>query len=486
VSTSPRRSGGTVDRARPALVLVVVAAVALGGVIDAVVGHALPARAEAVGTAVVGAPEAGASASFCAGGTAGAGQPADPVVYLTNTGAKPVRGAMRTVAARHAAASGSHATMLTVPARSTVAVDPTPGVPTGPVAASFVFDGGGVVASQLVRGPGGWAAAPCATRPAQSLVFAGGSTAGGSALTLSLLDPTAAPAVVDVTFLTPSGAVVPAPYQGIDLAPGQLVSEDVGTYVQNAGAVATLVTTESGSVVADELEQWSGGAGLSLWLGARGARASWSFADTTATAGGGLTVTVANPGEAATTATVSFELGQASVVPRRVVVPGRALATVDLTSSGGLPVSTPFGVVVTARAPVVVARTVTAPSAAAPPRTGAWPGVGAPARQWLVPGPAPVGPGPLAGVAPSDLAVADPGRAPVDVTVVSLATGRTVDRLVVAGDGVGVVAGGKLTAAGPVVVRASAPVAVEAQAVPAGAPGVVVVTAVPYQEPRPA
>jgi hypothetical protein len=482
VSTSPRRSGRTADRARPALALIVVVAVVLGGVVDAVVGRALPARAEAVGTAVVGDPAAGASSSFCAGGTAGAGQPADPVVYLTNTGAKPVRGAMRTVAPPLAAAPGAHATTLTVPARSTVAVDPTAGVPAGPVAASFVFDGGGVVASQVVRGPGGWAAAPCATRPAESLVFAGGSTAGGSSLTLSLLDPTAAPAVVDVTFLTPSGAVVPAPYQGIDLAPGQLVSEDVGTYVQNAGSVATLVTTESGSVVADELEQWAGGAGLSLWLGARGARTSWSFADTSATPGGALAVTVANPGAAATTATVSFELGQASLVPRRVVVPGRALVTLDLTSTSGLPTSTPFGVVVTARAPVVVARTVTAPSAAAPPRTGAWPGVGAPARQWLVPGPAPVGAPPLAGVAPSDLAIADPGRAPVDVTVVSLATGKTVGRLVVAGDGVGIVTGATLAAAGPVVVRASAPVTVEAQAVPAGAPGVVVVTAVPYLE----
>lgn len=482
MSASPGRAVG---RARPALALAVVAVVVLGGVVDAVVGRALPARAGAVGTAVVGDPAASASAAFCAGGTAGPGQPADPVVYLTNTGAKPVRGAMRTVTPHHAGGAGRHAASLSVPARSTVAVDPTAGVPAGPMAASFVFEGGGVVASQVVRGPGGWAAAPCATRPAQSLVLAGGSTAGGSSLTLSLLDPTAAPAVVDVTFLTPSGAVVPAPYQGIDLAPGQLVSEDVGTYVQNAGAVATLVTTESGSVVADELEQWAGGAGLSLWLGARSARTVWSFADTTATPGGALTVAVANPGAAATTATISFELGQASVVPRRVVVPGRALVTVDLTSTSGLPASTPFGVVVTARTPVVVARTVTAPSTAAPPRTGAWPGVGAPARQWLVPGPAPVGAPPLAGAALSDLAVADPGQAPVDVSIVSLSTGRALRRLVVAGDGVGVVAGRDLAGAGPVVVRASAPVAVEVHAVPAGAPGVVVVTAVPYLE-RPA
>ncbi len=456
----------------------------LGGVVDVVVGRTAPAPAEAVGTAVVGDASASASAAFCAGGTAGSGQPAVPAVYLTNTSARPVQGAMRTVVPGRSGGGTGHATAVTVPARSTVAVDPTPGVAPGPMAASFVFAGGGVVASQVVRGPGGWAAAPCATRPAQSLVFAGGSTAGGSSLTLSLLDPTAAPAVVDVTFVTPSGAVVPAPYQGIDLAPGQLVSEDVGRYVQNAPAVATLVTTQSGSVVADELEQWAGGAGLSLWLGARSARTTWSFANTATAPGGAVSFAVANPGATPTTTTVAFELGQASVVPRRVVVPGRALVTVALSATSGLPASTPFGVVVTAGSPVVVARTVSAPPAAAPPRTGSWSGVGAPAARWLVPGPAPVGSPPVAGAAVAGLAVADPGTAPVDVSVVSLATGRTLRRLVVAGHGIGVVPGALLTGTGPVVVQAGAPVVVEEHALPAGAPGVVVAVALPYVDRR--
>ncbi len=481
MTPSARRVGRS-DRARPLLALVVVVVVAIGGVVDTVVGHALPSRARVVGTAVVGNPAATASAAFCAGGTAGPGQPADPVVYLTNTGVHPVRATMRTAVPGSSGHPAGQPTTLVVPSHSSVSVDPTVGLPAGPMASSFVFGGGGVVATQVVRGSGGWAAAPCATRPAQSLVLAGGSTAGGSSLTLSLLDPTAAPTVADVTFLTPSGAVVPAPYQGIDLSPGQLVSEDVGTYVQNAAAVATLVTTESGSVVADELEQWAGGAGLSLVLGTRASRTSWSFADTDATPGSTSTIEVANPGAADTTATISFELGQATVLPRRVVVPGRALVTVDLTSTGGLPTGTPFGVEVTAGAPVIAARTVMAAASAAPPKTGSWLGTGLPARQWLVPGPSPVGAPPVAGAVLSDLAVADSAEVPVDVSISSLATGRVLRRVVVVGHGVGVVPGPLMAGAGPVVVRASAPVVVEAQAVPAGAPGVVVVPAIPYVE----
>ena len=85
--------------------------------------------------------------------------------------------------------------------------------------------------------------------------FAGGSTSSGL-LDLSLYNPTAAQAVVDVSFLTPSGSVLePQAYQGITLAPGQLEGAKLGDYVQNQAQVATLVQASSGDVVATELDE---------------------------------------------------------------------------------------------------------------------------------------------------------------------------------------------------------------------------------------
>ena len=62
--------------------------------------------------------------------------------------------------------------------------------------------------------------------------------------------------MVGVSFLTPAGSVlVPQAYQGITLAPGQLLVAQLGAYVQNQARVATLVQSASGDVVATELDR---------------------------------------------------------------------------------------------------------------------------------------------------------------------------------------------------------------------------------------
>ncbi len=57
--------------------------------------------------------------------------------------------------------------------------------------------------------------------------------------------------------------MTPQPYQGLLVAAGQLVVENVGDYVQNVPAIATIVSADSGALVSDELQQ-TASPGLSL------------------------------------------------------------------------------------------------------------------------------------------------------------------------------------------------------------------------------
>ena len=79
--------------------------------------------------------------------------------------------------------------------------------------------------------------------------------------------------MVDLSFMTPTGAVHPINYQGIVLQPGQVQVENVASEVQNVSTVSTVVATRTGRVVASEVQGFSGSsAGLSLVPGRRAPR----------------------------------------------------------------------------------------------------------------------------------------------------------------------------------------------------------------------
>jgi hypothetical protein len=138
----------------------------------------------------------------------------------------------------------------------------------------------------------------------------------------------------------------------------------------------------------------------------------------------------------------------------------------------GWPLGSPYSLSVSASAPVVVGRTVIAPLHSAAPQAGVVTGTTTVANAWLVAGPGIPGDPAVPGAAIRTLAVADPGGSAVEVTVRRLGDGRTVAKAGVAAGGVVVLTqdwGGLQ----PVVVTATGPVGLEADATPAGAPGIV-------------
>jgi len=472
--SAARRHAARPVPGRTAAVIAVIAVLLGVGLVSVTVPPptAAPLPPSADGVAV--APGDATSASlFCIPGTAGT-----DTVFLANATDAAARGVMTTVTSDGTAPVRRQ---VVVPAMGTAAVDPAGGSATA-TATSFTFAGGGVTATQSVGSAAGWDSAPCASRVSSQWAFAGGSTTAGNSLTLSLFDPTAAPAMVNVSFLTVSGAVLtPQAYQGLTIAPGQLVDEQVGTYVQDQPTVATLVSSASGLLVATELQHQTVGSstGLSLELGSPAPETTWHFAQTTAMPKGTVDFTLANPGTSTVTAQISVGLPSATVVPRLVVIPAMAATVFDASSMAGWPQGTAYALTVEAPAPIVVGRSVLAPPSARPPRWGASSGSSSPSTGWLVIGPGVPGAPAVAGATVRTLAVADPGGSPASVVVTVLGGGRSGTRATVAPHSLVVFGPSQIGGVGPYTVRSSVPVVVEADAGPSGAPGVIAGDGVP-------
>jgi hypothetical protein len=467
-------------RGRTAALVAVIAVVVVVGIIGAVVGTPPPPPPPALADGVAVSPVGSYSASaFCSAGT---GTAATTTIYLTNSTGAPVTGVMTSVGP--AAAGGAVPTVrrtVSVPALGSTAVNPADGLPAGSNATTFIFSGGGVVVSQVVSGPNGWSTAPCASQVASQWSFAGGATTAGNALTLSIYNPGATEAVVNVSFITNNGYETPQQYQGLVVPPGQLVEENVGDFVQDASTIATLVVAQAGGVVGSEFQQWSSGAtgGVSLRLGSPRLATTWRLAQTTALPASTVNLYLANPGQAPVTATITLGLSSGSVVPHRVVVPPVSIVAFPASGTPGLPQQTPYAATVSATAPIVVGRSVLAPSGSTPPVWGSSSATTALAAHWLVPAPGiPSTPG-TANAGVSSLAVANPGSVAARVSVTALGAVHPVAMFTVAPHEVAVLGPQQVGGLSALMVSASQPVDVEEDSGPAGAPGVVSSTGFP-------
>jgi hypothetical protein len=458
------RTAALVAAASVAVVVAVVAAVAS---VPAATPAPTPTDAAAVAPA-----DAYSSSAFCPAGT---GTAATTTIYLTNSTRHTVLGVMTSVGSP--ASGGTVPTThqpVSVPALGTLAVDPVAGLPAGSTAASFAFAGGGVVVTQAVSGPSGWSTAPCPSQISSQWGFAGGSTAPGNSLTLSLFDPAGVEAVVNVTFITEAGVITPQQYQGLVVPAGQLVDENVGDFVQGRNTIATLVDAQAGGVVASEFQQWSASSsGLSLQAGSPSPSTTWRFAQST------VDITLANPGQSPATATIALGLSSGSVVPHRLVVAPSSVAVFSASGTAGLPEQVPYALTVTSTAPIVVGRSVEAPTGSVEPGWGSSSATAAVATHWLVPGPGiPSAPG-TANATVDSLAVADPGPSAVRVVVGTLGGSRRVAVFTVDPGRLTVLGAPQVDGLPVLTVSASGPVNVEEDSGPSGAPGVVSSTGFP-------
>jgi hypothetical protein len=402
-------------------------------------------------------------------------------MILTNPSPRAVTGTVTTVSPDAAPVM----TTVPVPGRTQTALSPT-GAGSGPTASTVVFNGSGVGVTQAVSGPLGFSNSPCASTTARQWYFADASTAPGETLTLSLFNPTATVAVVDVSFVTATGLVAPPAYQGIDVPGDSLVAEDVGNHVQNTAHLATMVTSLSGEVVAAELEAaaTAGQSGPSVVLGATTPSPTWTFAQNTDVTNGGTEFHIFNPTSGPARVTVRIGLQQGAAEPLVIRVPAGSVSTLETERLTRIPADAPFAVTFVSGGGVgiVVDRHVAAPAGAPAPQVGDTPGVPGGSVRWLLPSEY----SPSTGV--SGLAVVDLAGTAVSVRLSMLSADGLVPVPGFGHQGVRpgtplIVTPDATTPVGtvPMELTASGPVAVELDAVPVGSAGVVVSPALPVR-----
>ena len=151
-------------------------------------------------------------------------------------------------------------------------------VGTGFYAVSVQVHGGGVTA--VIQGTShASTSTPCVSQGATRWLFAGLSTHVPDAATISLLNPTAAAAVVNVSMIATTGIVSPQAFSVV-VEPHAELALALGSQQVNTTNVTAIVRAVSGSVVAAAIESWSGPvAGSSVMPGTPKESASWIFPD---------------------------------------------------------------------------------------------------------------------------------------------------------------------------------------------------------------
>ncbi len=347
------------------LVLVVVAGV---GVAAGARGTPAPVSPLVVPASLVSPANAESSAWYCTGQTTSSGG-APGFLLLTNTTGRIVGATVReetdTGSVENAAVS--------VPARGDL-VPSVPAPSSGLWSSAVVtVDGGGVAVSQVVAAPSGWSVSPCQSTTSAAWFFAGGSTAGSNGLSVSLLNPTSTPVVVDLSFVTPAGVVHPVNYQGIVLQPDQVVVENVASEVQNVGTVSTTATARTGRIVASEVQTYAAPtSGLSLVAGSNAPQSTWFIPQSEETAGGSSAIDVYNPGQVPESVTVHLRLPSGLLAPlRHTVAPGTTWSLLT-SKQTRIPAGAFYSarIVASGGPGVVVGRVVAAPATAQSPQAG--------------------------------------------------------------------------------------------------------------------
>jgi Family of unknown function (DUF5719) len=389
----------------------------------------------------------------------------------------------KTVTATITRSGGGQTEVVSVPSGGQVQVPPESGS-SGPSGATVTVEGGDIVAMELVQGVTGSSVAQCASTTSAKWYFPEGSTVPGDNVTLDLYDPSVTPAVVNVDVLTASGEAIPTEYQGIAVPALGIVSEILDAHATGDKEVGTIVEVDSGSIVADELllRDSGGTRGFSDQLGTPSPESSWAFPNSVEPAGGSLVFNVMNPSSVASEVTIDATYGAGIAVhPVTGSVPAESVSSFVIGSEPGFGQNTPYAVVIKSTTPVVVGRALYARPRPVrrkfpPDSQGSTPGIAVGAESWIVP---PV-PSPLRA---ASITIQSLGRKAVKLSIAKAigvspqGSGAKVTTTLGPGESATVNPSVLAADAGPLLVEANGPIAVEIDASPAVGVGMVVVPA---------
>ena len=326
---------------RSLLLVVLALLLAATGALATLVHQASPS---AVPSGLAVASNAESTALYCTGLT-GARTPSYGHVVFSNLSAN-----ARTVAVQVSSSSGQHATRsLTLAAHTSKSVAPSTFVTGTAFGVGAVVDGGGVVAQEVATAS--TAQAPCATAGVTDWYASGFDTLVGSSATLSVYNPTATPAVFNVSTYSSTGFAAPAPFQGFSVGAHDEAVLDLGKEIVNVADIGVHVNVLRGSIVILGVQQ--SGPVTSFITGVGAAATEAWFPQVTTVKGALAQLRIANPGDVRAEVTVDVTMGKFTIVPRTLSVPAYESAVLSITPNTAIPAAGFASLVLHASQPVV-------------------------------------------------------------------------------------------------------------------------------------
>lgn len=348
-----------VPTGRGLIAVVLIALIAAGLFIDSKYPHE---KTDVVQRPVIGAAPAAATSSawYCPMMFANASRPNSSAVVILNPNDRTLSG----MVTYFPQGERSVDVPVNVPARTRLLVRPGD-VVNAPFAAALIrFDGGGAAVEQTVGTDQGGAFAPCATQASAEWYFADGSTQAETNMQIGLFNPFLEDAIADVSFITSDGNVSPDEFQGVLVPARSFTSISVGERVRRREWIATTVSARSGRIVSSELQtgRINGVPGTGLTLGAASPREVWYLPDGANVPGFTDQITLFNPNDVESEASVELLADKGSIAPFQLHVPAQGRVTVNLDKEERVPKDASYGTVVkvTNGVNVVVQRTATA------------------------------------------------------------------------------------------------------------------------------
>ncbi len=234
--------------------------------------------------------------------------------------------------------------------------------------------GGGVVAEEVTATNG--AQTPCIATGVTDWYGAGFDTTVGSRAALSIYNPTATAAVLNVSTYSKAGFVAPAKFQGISIGPHAQVELNLGDQIVSLKNVGVRVRVVRGAVVIVGVQQ--SGATVSFNAGLAAPSTSAEFPRVTTANKTTVQVRVANPGPTPANVTVDISLAKYRVAAQKLTIAPYTSAYASITPNPAVPIAGYASVRLTSNWPVVAAL------AAGPGRAVALSSPGTPESAFLV------------------------------------------------------------------------------------------------------
>ncbi len=293
------------------------------------------------------AASAESTALYCTGlGTATTG---GHVVFTNLTSA------VRTLAVSVVSDTGVHESRnVVLSAHASTSITPNAWASGAFFGVSAIVSGGGVVGAEVANNDS--AVAPCSGSGVTQWYGAGFDTVVGSSATISLFNPSATPAVVNVTTVSASGFSAPAPFQGFAVGPHDEVALNLGSQIVNTANIGVHVSVLRGAVTVVGVQ--SAGTVASFNVGQVDLSTSASFALVTTAAKSRAQVRVSNPNDVLAQVTVKVSLSNYHIAPEVVEIPAFASGLVTITPNSAIPAAGFASVALSSSEPVATALAV--------------------------------------------------------------------------------------------------------------------------------